>query len=55
VVAAAGRRVIAWEPVPRFLAFFRWAVAANGLSDLITIHPRVISDQGGKVSSGLIG
>ena len=43
-------RVIAWEPVPRFRAFFEWAVAANDLGHLITIRPRVVSDRGEKAS-----
>lgn len=46
-------RVIAWEPVPRFRAFFEWAVAANDLGHLITIRPRVISDRAEKASSCL--
>ena len=43
-------RVIAWEPVPRFRAFFEWAVAANDLGHLITIRPRVVSDRREKAS-----
>ncbi|KAJ9442538.1 hypothetical protein DIPPA_08780 [Diplonema papillatum] len=48
--AMHGCRVIAWEPVPKFRAFFEASVALNSISDLIEIRPRVASNE----STGIV-
>ena len=46
--AKLGCRVIAWEPVPRFVAFARWTIAANNVSDLVDLRERVVSNEAGQ-------
>ncbi|KAK9818128.1 hypothetical protein WJX72_007587 [[Myrmecia] bisecta] len=47
--ASLGCRVIAWEPVPHFRAFFEYAVRLNGLAHLVAIRPRVVADEAGNM------
>ncbi|KXZ44774.1 hypothetical protein GPECTOR_62g889 [Gonium pectorale] len=39
LAASMGCRVIAVEPVPRFLAFLHWSLAANGLRPTVSTDP----------------
>ena len=43
--AAHGCRVVSWEPVPTFRAFFELAVEMNGFQDRIAIRDRVASNE----------
>lgn len=48
LAAKMGCRVIAWEPVPTFRAFFETAAALNNLSHRIHIRHSVVSDLPGR-------
>mmetsp|Transcript_5374 Transcript_5374/g.11801 ORF Transcript_5374/g.11801 Transcript_5374/m.11801 type:complete len:538 (+) Transcript_5374:196-1809(+) len=45
--AAMGCRVIAWEPVPKFRAFFEWGIAMNKVGHLIDVRPNIVSNEKG--------
>lgn len=46
--AAMGCRVIAWEPVPKFAAFFRYGLLRNLFVGAVELRPRVVAAQGGR-------
>lgn len=41
-------RVVSWEPVPHFVAFFQFGIALNGLGHLIDLHETVVGDMTGQ-------
>jgi hypothetical protein len=43
--AAMGCRVIAWEPVPLFSAFFKYGLLLNGFTNKVEVRELVVSDQ----------
>ncbi|GFR50178.1 hypothetical protein Agub_g12345 [Astrephomene gubernaculifera] len=48
LAAKLGCRVVAYEPVPLFHAFFEYSVHLNDLTSLIDIRPLVVSHESGK-------
>jgi hypothetical protein len=40
-----GCRVIAWEPVPHFAAFFKYGMLRNNLTGAISLRERIVSDR----------
>ncbi|KAG1672226.1 hypothetical protein FOA52_002927 [Chlamydomonas sp. UWO 241] len=48
LAASMGCRVVAFEPVPHFHAFFEYSVHANGLTGLIDIRQVLVSAEGSK-------
>eukprot|EP00879_Flechtneria_rotunda_P018331 GHRR01019228.1.p1 GENE.GHRR01019228.1~~GHRR01019228.1.p1 ORF type:complete len:561 (+),score=158.07 GHRR01019228.1:121-1683(+) len=47
LAATLGCRVIAWEPVPQFRAFFSYNLARNNLAHMVTVRPTVVADPPG--------
>lgn len=45
MAASMGCRVIGFEPVPHFRAFFEYSVYFNDFQELVTIHSEVVNDQ----------
>lgn len=47
LAASMGCRVIAWEPVPKFAAFFRYGLLRNLFAGAVELRSRVVAAQGG--------
>ena len=47
MAAVYGCRVTAWEPVPRFAAFFKYNMLLNNVTHLIDLREKIVSDKDG--------
>jgi FkbM family methyltransferase len=47
LAASMGCRVVAWEPVPFFAAYFKYGLLRNNLTNLVELRERIVSNSTG--------
>lgn len=50
----SARRVVTWEPVPRFRAFLLYNILVNGVGHLVEVRDTVVSNDRELLGNGLL-